>query len=231
MNLAAQEQRFDVVAVSSVMYPKLADRYWVLASGNSVGRGWGPVLVSKHYTSIDELRGKRIAVGGMPTTGSALTQMYLPDAEYVSLEYDKIARAIAADEFDAGVMIHEELLFYPEQELRCVLDLGCAWLEDTGLPLPVGLNLVLKQVGRPLARAVSSACRRSLLWGLEHPDEAFAFASRFGRGRARKHVEMFSNEDTTRLPADVRQAMSVLFERVAQMGIGPALNGFEVIED
>jgi 1,4-dihydroxy-6-naphthoate synthase len=230
LNRAAAEQAFDVVAVSSVVYPSLADRYWILSVGNSVGRAFGPALVSKNYSTIPELRGKRTAVGGIPTTGSMLALMFCPETEFVEMAYDQIAAAIQRDEVDAGVMIHEELLAFAEIGLRCVCDLGIAWNQDTGLPLPVGLNLIRKDLGRELARRVADACQRSLLWGIENEDEAFAFASRFGRGLARKHVQMFRYQDMLCLPQDVHQALLVLFDRVAAMGIGPMIKSFEVID-
>jgi len=230
LNHAAQEVRYDVVAISSVVYPKLADRYWILCVGNSVGRKFGPALVSKHYSTIGELYGKRVAVGGNPTTGSVLAMMYCPGIELVEMPYDSIADAIARDELDAGVMIHEELIYYPERGLRCVCDLGRAWHEDTGLPLPVGLNLVSKGLGIELARQIATTCQRSLLWAFYNSDEVYAFANQFGRGCAKDHVAMFRIEDFLRLPVDVREAMDILFDRVASMNIGPRTDSFEVIE-
>lgn len=230
LNRAAAEERYDVVGVSSVAYPALADRYDVLSVGNSVGRGYGPVLVSKHYRTVAELRGKRVAVAGIPTTGGALAMMFCPGARFIEHPYDKIADAVVAGDFDAGVMIHEELLFFGEKGLSRVADLGAAWCDDTGLPLPVGLNIVRRALGRELAGDVARTCRRSLKWGHEHFDEAFAFASRFGRGCAAQHVQMFSNDDTLRLPEDVRRAMRVMFGRVAALGIGPKVDRIEVID-
>lgn len=230
LNRAAENEAFDVVGVSSAAFPRLADRYWVLSVGNSVGRGYGPVLVARDYEHIEQLRGKRIAVGGIPTTGSALAAMYCPDAEFHEMRYDTIADAVADGRFDAGVMIHEELLFFPSKGLRAVCDLGTAWCRETGLPLPVGLNVVRKALGRPLAEQVASACRRSLEWGLNHFDEAFAFASRFGRGCSRRHVEMFSNQDTLHMADDVREALSLMLRRVADLNLGPRVESFEVID-
>jgi len=230
LNRAAAQEAFDVVGVSSVAYPTLADRYAVLSVGNSVGRGYGPVLVSKHYKTLDELRGKRVAVAGIPTTGGALAMMFCPGAEFIEHRYDRIADAIVAGEFDAGVMIHEELLFFDEKGLIKVADLGAAWCEDTGLPLPVGLNIVRKALGHDLCNDIARTCRRSLQWSKDHFDEAFVFASKFGRGCAAQHVEMFSNEDTLRLPEDVRQAMRVMFDRTAALGIGPKVSRIEVID-
>lgn len=230
LNRAAEAGIHDVTSVSSAIYPRLADQYWVLGVGTSVGRGYGPVLVSKHFKCIEELRGKRIAVGGLPTTGAALAGMYCPGAKLIEMRYDLIADAIVRGEFDAGVMIHEELLYFPEKGLQKVADLGATWCEETKLPLPVGLNLVHKRHGRMQAVAIARGCRDSLLWALSHYDEAFAFASTFGRGCAQKHVEMFSNSDTLCMPRDVRIAMKLMFQRVAELGIAPAIGDVEVID-
>jgi 1,4-dihydroxy-6-naphthoate synthase len=230
LNHAARAGRCDVVGISSVIYPQVADDYWILAVGNSVGRGWGPVLASRRFESAGELEGRRVGVGGHPTTGSVLAGLYCPGLELVEMKYDEIADAVAADELAAGVMIHEELLHFPEKGLRPVLDLGRAWTEDTGLPLPVGLNLVRRSLGPDLAGRIAVTARASLQWGLDHPEETFDFARRFGRGCAEQHVAMFSNEDTLCLPADVREAMQLLFARVAAAGISPRLDSFRVIE-
>jgi 5,8-dihydroxy-2-naphthoate synthase len=230
LNRAATQQAFDVVGVSSVAYPALADRYAVLSVGNSVGRGYGPVLVSKHYKTLDELRGKRVAVAGIPTTGGALAMMFCPGAQFIEHRYDLIADAIVAGDFDAGVMIHEELLFYGEKGLNKVADLGAAWSDDTGLPLPVGLNIVRRELGEDLCNDIARTCRRSLRWSKDHFDEAFKFASQFGRGCAAQHVEMFSNDDTMNLPDDVRRAMRVMFDRVNALGVGPKVDRIEVVD-
>lgn len=230
LNLAASDARYDVVAVSSVFYPRVADRYRVLCVGNSVGRNFGPCLVSKRYETIEDLRGKRVAAGGHPTTGSVLALMYCPGIELVEMPFDSIVDAVAGDEVDAGVMIHEELIHYRERGLACVCDLGVAWCESTGLPLPVGLNLVSKRLDAELSRDIAATCQRSLLWGYENSLEVYSFASKFGRGLAKEHVEMFRIEDFLRIPEDVREAMKIMFGRVASMNLGPAIGTFEVVE-
>lgn len=230
LNRAAQTDRHDVLSISSVAYPALADRYWILSSGNSIGRGYGPVLVSKHFESPAQLRGRVVAVAGIPTTGGALAMMYINGARFVEMQYDLIADAIARGDVDAGVMIHEELLFFPEKGLRRVCDLGQTWCEDTGLPLPVGLNVIRRELGRDTASGVADVCERSLQWAMDHYDEAFAFASTFGRGCAEQHVSMFSNQDTLCLPGDARKALGIMFDRVAALGIGPRLEGVEIID-
>jgi 1,4-dihydroxy-6-naphthoate synthase len=230
LNHAAQQGGYDVVAVSSAFYPRVADKYRILCVGNSVGRNFGPELVSKHYKSAGDLRGKRVAVGGHPTTGSVLAVMYCPGIELIEMPYDSIVEAIARDEVDAGVMIHEELIHYQERGLICVCDLGIAWCNDTGLPLPVGLNLVSKRFDMELARDIAAACQRSLLWGYENSQEVYSYASSFGRGMAKEHIEMFRIEDFLRLPEDVRGAMKIMFGRVASMKLGPRIDSFEIVE-
>ncbi|MCK6484939.1 MAG: hypothetical protein HUU22_11160 [Phycisphaerae bacterium] len=230
LNRLAAAEEADVVGISSAFFPSVAHRYWILAVGNSIGRGYGPVLASKRFDIPDQLRGRRIAVGGMPTTGGALAMMYCPGAQLVEMRYDRIADAVVADEVDAGVMIHEELLHFPQKGLKRVLDLGAAWCDDTKLPLPVGLNVVHQRLGRDLARRVAAMCLASLRWARENYDEAFAFASRFGRGCAAQHIGMFSNDDTACMPPDARRALDVMFDRIARLGIGPRTESYEIID-
>ena len=230
LNIAAQKQAYDVVGVSSVVYPLLEKDYWIMAVGNSVGRKYGPVLVSKNYHTLEELEGKRIAIAGMPTTGGVLALMYCQGAELIAEQYDLISDKIAQGEYDAGVMIHEELLFFGEKGLTKVCDLGEAWSKETGLPLPVGLNLVKKTLGRELARQITKLCQQSLQWSHDHYDEAFEAASKVGRGFAEDHIRMFSNDDTMNLKDDVRAAIKIMFDRMADLNVGPRLASYEIIE-
>jgi 1,4-dihydroxy-6-naphthoate synthase len=186
--------------------------------------------VSANYDRIEDLRGKTIAVGGLSTTGAALAMMYCPCARFVEMPYDGIADAVAAGAADAGVMIHEELLYWPEKGLRRICCLGQRWGRETGLPLTVGLNVARRALGDRLLRDVDATCRESLRWAHRNHDEALAFASTFGHGLALQFVEMFSNHDTLRLPDDARRALRLIFDRVAAMGIAPHLPELEVID-
>ena len=230
LNHAAMEQSYDVVGVSSVVYPQLEKDYWIMAVGNSVGRNYGPVLVSKNYHTLEELRGKRIAIAGMPTTGGVLALMYCDGAELIEEQYDLISDKILQGKYDAGVMIHEELLFFGEKGLVKVCDLGETWCKDTGLPLPVGLNLVRKNVGRELAGQITKLCQQSLQWSQDHYDEAFNAASKVGRGCAEDHIRMFSNDDTMYLKDDVRKAIKLMFDRMPGLNVSSVLSSFEIIE-
>lgn len=230
LNRAAMRGDFEVVNVSSVVYPSVADQYRILAVGTSVGRGYGPVLVSHRFMSTAELAGRRVAAGGLPTTGAALALMLCPGIELIEMPYDRIADAILDGGVDAGVMIHEELLFYPEKGLHKVADLGAEWCRRNNLPLPVGLNLVRRDLGLQAAHQIAGACRDSLTWAQENADEACAFAAGFGRGCARQFVTMFSNQDTLCMPSDVRRGMRVLFTQIAEVGIAPLIEDIEVID-
>jgi 1,4-dihydroxy-6-naphthoate synthase len=230
LNEAANREEFDVVAVSSIRYPSLADKYCILTCGTSVGRGWGPVLVAAKPLNISDLAGKVIATGGVPTTGSTLASFYCQDCQLVVLPYEEIGDAVKSGRVDAGVMIHEELLHYRTLGLHKVLDLGAAWCEETGQPLPVGLNIARRALGDKLLGQIASACQRSLSWAQANQAEAFEHARQFGRGLAEEHISMFSNEDTLALQEDVRRGMRLLFDRVAEHGIGPAVDRIDIIE-
>jgi len=229
LNRSCLTGTYDVAAISSAFYPRIASDYWILSCGTSTGRGYGPVLAAREPMLRQQLRGKRIGVGGIVTTGSALASMYCPNAQLVEMRYDTIADAVLAGQLDAGVMIHEELLHFTQTGLHRVCDLGATWCAETGMPLPVGLNVVHKRVGYSLACQIDAACRTSLQWGLDHMDEALSFAGQFGRGCTQQFVGMFSNQDTLAMPNDVERALPVLFDRVAELGLGPKVDHCEVI--
>jgi 1,4-dihydroxy-6-naphthoate synthase len=234
LNPAARCGTYDVTAISSVAYPQVARRYAILSVGTSVGRGYGPVLVSKEERSLEELRGRRVGVPGVPTTGWFLLRCLCPEAVPVEMAFDHIADAVAAGELDAGVMIHEELLYYPRLGLRRVIDLGAEWCRRHELPLPVGLNVVRRDLGADAGRHIGAAIRRSLEYGLAHAAEALARVSRHGRGAAGKCTErfvaMFANADSVRMPPDVRAALRVLFGQVADLGLSSTVPPIDIIE-
>jgi 1,4-dihydroxy-6-naphthoate synthase len=234
LNPAALAGVYDVTAISSVLYPHVADRYAILSAGTSVGRGYGPVLVSKRWREPEELRGRRVGVAGIPTTGWFLLRWLCPEAVPVEMAFDQIGDAVAAGELDAGVMIHEELLYYPWLGLHRVADLGEEWCRRHDLPLPVGLNVVRRDLGEAAMQRVCTGVRRSLLYARRHRDDALAWSSRFGRGVAGqctgRFVEMFANDDSVRMPADVRRALALLLAQAADLGLAPAVPRLDVIE-
>lgn len=219
-----------MVAVSSAFFPRIAEHYAILTVGNSICRDCGPVLVSRDHREVGALRGKSVGVGGDPTTGSTLARMFVPDAQLVVHPYEGIIDAIRDDRLAAGVMIHEEIAAYRREDLHCVLDLGAAWQADTSLPLPVGLNVVRKSMGADLMKAVATGCERSMMWAMENRDAAHAFTKQFGRGLTEEHLAMFEAADSLRFGADVREGLRLMFDRIAELGLGPSVASFDVIQ-
>jgi 1,4-dihydroxy-6-naphthoate synthase len=234
LNQAALERRYEVTAISSVLYPQVADRYAILSVGTSVGRGYGPVLVARQAMALDELCRRRVGVGGIPTTGWFLLRCLCPEAVPVVMPFDRIADAVAAGDLDAGVMIHEELLYYPRLGLHRVVDLGAAWCERYNLPLPVGLNIVRRDLGPSAMDRVCAAIRTSLKRGLAQPIKALARVRQFGRGAAgectERFVAMFANADSLCLPADARAALRVLLCQVADLGLAEQVPALDFVE-
>jgi 1,4-dihydroxy-6-naphthoate synthase len=234
LNRSALESVYDVTAISSVIYPQIAHRYAILSVGTSVGRGYGPVLVSKHEQKVEELRGTRVGVPGIPTTGWFLLRCVCPEAIPVEMAFDKIADAVAAGELEAGVMIHEELLYYPKAGLRRIVDLGADWCQRYELPLPVGLNIVRRDLGNDAMEKICTGIRRSLEYGLSHSDDVLARVRQLGRGAigecTEQFVAMFANTDSVRMPIDVRTALQVLFNQVVDLGLCSAVPPIDIVE-
>ena len=234
LNRAARRGADDVTAISSVAYPHIASRYAILSAGTSVGRGYGPVLVSQAARTIAELRGCRVGVPGIPTTGWFLLRWLCPEAVPVEMAFDRIAGAVAAGELEAGVMIHEELLYYPRLGLRRVVDLGAEWCRQHELPLPVGLNVIRRDLGPAAMQRIGAAIRRSLEYALDHSDEVLSRVSCLGRGSdgqcTQRFVAMFANQDSVWMPGDVRAALRVLFDQVVELGLNPDVPPIDIIE-
>ena len=234
LNRAALTGMYEITAISSVLYPRIADRYAILSVGTSVGRGYGPVLVSKKPCVLGSLRGKRVGVPGIPTTGWFLLRVLCPEAIPVEMAFDQIADAVAAEKLAAGVMIHEELLYFPKLGLHRVADLGATWCQQNALPLPVGLNVIRRDLGVAGMQQIGDAIRRSLRYGLDHSDETLARVSRFGRGSdgacTEQFVSMFANQDSLQMPEDVRTALGVLLTQVVDLGYGETVPALDIVE-
>jgi 1,4-dihydroxy-6-naphthoate synthase len=234
LNQAALSGMYEVTAISSVLYPRVADRYAILSVGTSVGRGYGPMLVSKDPRTLDSLRGQRVGVPGIPTTGWFLLRVLCPEAIPVEMAFDQIAGAVAAEKLPAGVMIHEELLYYPKLGLHRVVDLGATWCQENSLPLPVGLNVIRRDLGLAAMQQICEVIRGSLRFGLDHSEETLRRVSRFGRrsegGCTERFVKMFANQDSLQMPEDVRTGLGVLLTQVVDLGYGEAVPSFDIIE-
>lgn len=223
LNLRALKGDLEVTAISAHAYLSLVDRYWVLSTGASMGEGYGPVLVSRTPRSLEELKGKRVAIPGEKTTAALLTWIYLREFEPVVRPFDKIFETVASGEAEAGVLIHEGQLTYASEGFQKVEDFGKRWQQETDLPLPLGLDVVRSDLGMDLAREINTALRASIDWAYQNEEEALDYALEFGRGldreMGRRFVKMYVSDLTRDMGDRGKRALATLFERGAEAGI------------
>jgi 1,4-dihydroxy-6-naphthoate synthase len=223
LNHRALSGELDVTAVSAHAYLGLAETYWILATGASMGEGYGPVVIAKMPMEKEDLRGKRVAIPGEKTTAALLARIFLPEFEPVVCPFDKIFETVARDEAEAGVLIHEGQLTYEKEGFHKVEDFGEKWEEETGLPLPLGLDVVRKDLGRDLAREINDALRESIEWAYDNEDEALTYALQFGRGLqrelGRRFVKMYVSDLTKDMGETGEKALSELFSRAEAAGV------------
>jgi 1,4-dihydroxy-6-naphthoate synthase len=217
LNEWALEGRLEVTALSAGAYPSVEDRYLLLPHGASFGEGYGPIVVAREPLSYDELRETEIAVPGELTTAYMVLRLVLGEFPHRELRFDEILPAVAAGDAAAGLLIHEGQLTYRDSGLVKCLDLGEWWLLETGLPLPLGVNTIRRDLGPDAMRDVSAILRASIDAALEHRDEALHYALGFGRGmdaeRGDAFVGMYVNELTCDFGDEGRQAVRELLQR------------------
>jgi 1,4-dihydroxy-6-naphthoate synthase len=223
LNEWALEGRLEVTAISLHTYPFVQDRYLILPHGASMGSGYGPVVVARGPLSHADLRAAEVAVPGRMTTAFLVLRLYLgTDFRFREVPFDQIMDEVGADRSPAGLLIHEGQLTYGRHGLQAVVDLGEWWLLETGLPLPLGINVARRDLGEETLRALSEVLRGSIRAGLENREEALAHALRFGRGLdealADRFVGMYVNELTEDYGEEGRQAVSELLRRGEQIG-------------
>ncbi len=230
LNALATTEGADVVAVSLGAYPQFADRYLLLPHGASVGRGFGPVVVSKRPITVADLRGRRVGVPGLSTTAMMVLRLIQPQFEPVVVPIAPFARAFEAlddGSIDAALLIHEGRLLYEARGYHAVVELGQWWQAETNLPLPLGVNVIRRALGPQRIAAVSAVLREAITWALEHRDQLIKAIAKEDRGDAAladpalldRYLGMYANEDTRQMAADVRQAVDVLFARAQAAGL------------
>jgi 1,4-dihydroxy-6-naphthoate synthase len=234
LNEAALTETYDVTAVSFAAYPSIHDKYVLLDCGASFGEGYGPIVVSSHSMKPQDLKGLRIGVPGLKTTAYLSLKLFEPDFEPVVLPFDKIIEAVKNDVVEAGLLIHEGQLFFPQLGLHRVVDLGVWWQELTGLPLPLGGNAVRRALGPEVGRLVAKTIRDSVSYGLEHREEALNYSMQFARDMdaelADKFVGMYVNKWTLGYGDKGKKAVRELIERGTAAGILPAPPTIEFLE-
>lgn len=224
LNQRALRGELEVTAVSIHAYAYLADKYALLPHGSSMGDRYGPRLVARAGWRAD-VKGKRIAVPGPLTTAYLALRLYEPDFEAVQTPFDQIEDAVERGDVDMGLLIHEGQLTFGDRGLHLVADMGEWWFGETGLPLPLGGNVVRKDLGDELVRKISRHLRASIAYGLEHRagalDHAMRFARGLDRGKADTFVGMYVNEWTLDYGPRGREAVRVLLQRGAEAGVIP----------
>lgn len=226
LNRWALEGRFEVTAVSIHAYAHLADKYALLTSGASMGEhDYGPRLVARQPLTLDEVSKVRVAVPGTMTSAYLCLKLILPRVETVTVPFDRIPEVVAAGEVDAGVLIHEAQLTYQDQQLELLLDFGAWWHERHGLPLPLGGNAVRRDLGPELTKLVADDLRRSIVYALEHRDEALDHALQYAgdlpREQADTFVGMYVNERTVDYGEEGREAVRRLLREGYEQGVIP----------
>ena len=227
LNRRALQGELEVTAVSIHAYSFLLDKYALLPTGCSMGDKYGPMVVARKPLTVGELPGAKIAVPGTLTTAFLTLKLLLKDArlDFDVIPFDEIIPAVASGKYDAGLIIHEGQLTFENQGLNLVVDLGVWWQDRTGLPLPLGGNVVRKDLGKPVMSEVSRLIRQSIQYGLDHRREALDYALQYARDMdvalADKFVGMYVNDWTLDFGARGREAVATLLRRAYEAKIIP----------
>jgi 1,4-dihydroxy-6-naphthoate synthase len=233
LNRRAFSGELELTAVSIHAYAHLTERYLLCTCGASMGDRYGPMVVAREPMPCEALRRATVAVPGTLTTAFLTARLCLgPDFEFIEVPFDEILDVVVAGRhggrtIDAGLVIHEGQLTYARQGLSLVVDLGQWWFGETGLPLPLGANAVRKDLGPDVIRDVHRLLLDSIRYGLEHREEALAYALEYGRGldhaKADQFVEMYVNQWTLDFGPRGRKAVGELLRRGHEAGVIPHL--------
>jgi len=247
LNQRAMKGELEITAISIHTYPYVADKYALTSCGSSMGDKYGPMVIARQKMSIDDLRGKHIAIPGKMTTAFLALQLILGKGvegkpaklgsehafSYDVVMFDEIPRAVADGKFDAGLIIHEGQLTYQTLGLHLVVDTGVWWFEKTGLPLPLGGNCIRRDLGQPAMQEVTDILKQSIQYSLDHRKEAVEYALQFGRDLNRdladQFVGMYVNHWTLDYGDKGKQAIDRLLAEGAKAGIVPAIGKIDYV--
>ncbi len=225
LNQKAREGEYELTAVSYHAYPYIADKYFLMAAGSSVGDGYGPMVVARTPLAVDQLKGKRIAVPGKLTTAYLTLRLMQPDFEAVVVPFDKILDAVRDRQADAGLVIHEAQLTHVSSGFHTIIDLGRWWKDKYGLPLPLGANVLRRGLSPEVASESCRLMRESIQYALDHREEALSYAMQFARDlevpQAEKFVGMYVNHFTVDCGELVPKAAQKLLDLGHEAGLIP----------
>jgi 1,4-dihydroxy-6-naphthoate synthase len=235
LNRRAMRSELEVTAVSIHAYAYLADRYALLPHGSSMGDRYGPRLVARAPRSRESLTGARVAIPGTLTTAYLALKLWHPDFVPIPTPFDEIEDVVERGEVDAGLLIHEGQLTFQDRGLHLVADMGEWWFQETGLPLPLGGNVIRKDLGGELIETISRHLRASIAYGLEHRSNALQHAMRYARALDRQQadtfVSMYVNDWTLDYGERGREAVRRLLDEGHRAGIIPHTVRVEFVGD
>ena len=221
LNKRALAAELEVTAISVHAYAYVSNDYALMPCGASIGDNYGPLIVSK--SPIDNLVGKKIAIPGEMTTAYLTMKLYQPDVETETYQFDKIIDAVQDGKVDAGLIIHEGQLTYVREGLHKIVDLGEWWYDETGLPLPLGANVIRRNLGSEKIRAITSLLKQSIQYSLNHRERGLEYAMTYARDMetdlADKFVGMYVNDYTLDYGDSGREAVQELLNRGHDSGI------------
>jgi len=234
LNRKARQGLYELTAISYHAYPYVADKYVLMASGSSVGDGYGPMVVSsKSNMTAEDLKGKRIAVPGLMTTAFLTLKLFEPDFTHVVMPFDQILQAVKEHEVDGGLIIHEGQLTYGSGGLHCVVDLGRWFKSKYNLPLPLGANALRRDLLPEVKTECSRLMREGIQYSLDHREEALNYAMQFARdldpSLADQFVGMYVNHHTQDGGEIVPQAAQKLLDLGYEAGLIPHKTIIEVL--
>lgn len=225
LNHDAIAGRYEVSAISFAAYPQVCDKYALMPCGASMGYKYGPIVVAKKPMTTEQLKTAKIAIPGKLTSAWLTLQLFMQGLTVYEVDFDKIIDAVLSGEADAGLLIHEGQLTYGEQGLHKVVDLGEWWFDQTGLPLPLGGNVVRKDLGSDMMKELTQILKDGIVYSLAHRKDALEYALEFARdmvgkeGLADKFVGMYVNELTVDYGESGRAAVRKFFEMAYERGI------------
>ncbi|MFN7921361.1 MAG: MqnA/MqnD/SBP family protein [Bryobacteraceae bacterium] len=225
LNRKAMEGVYELTAISYHAYPYVADKYVLMASGSSIGDGYGPMLIATHPMTLDQIKGKRIAIPGKMTSAFLTLNLMEPDFIPVLTPFDKIPDVVREGKVDLGLIIHEAQLTYSKGGFTLVQDLGKWWKKKYGLPLPLGANALRRDLPPEIQSECCRLMRASIEFAIEHKDEALEYAMQFARDMetplAEKFVGMYVNHHTIDCGEEVPKAAQLLLDLGHDAGLIP----------
>lgn len=235
LNRRAATGDLDVTAISAGHYPAVADMYVIMSCGASVGRNYGPLVVSNSPMTPADLANKTIGVPGEFTTSWMLFRIFVEaSVRPVFLDFDAVTSAVLEKRVDAGILLHEGQILYERQGLSKVVDLGEKWFQSTGLPIPLGLDLIHRRLGQDLGQKIADALRASIVYARENENDALDYALGYGRGidkeDARRFIRMYVNDDTVDMGGEGRSALETLYRMAEERGLIARLPELDLIQ-